>query len=230
MTEGLLKRVFTSRGTPTIVLLLLLAHKPLSAGLDCARIVLSRSQSRIHALLAYISTRLTPLLRSPWFYTSRFTQYPLYNTYATPEDEARYWRAAVRHRRLIDASDARTAVGKPSTLTPIPLVTYYTPRLLPTYRNSSDATSGELDFRISARTFCKWHRMVFRGSLHPTLAQAASALKYYSRQDLREIQRIARLLPDAQVFTPHFRWTYRYKRMWKNWLARKGPDLVIVFE
>lgn len=61
-------------------------------------------------------------------------------------------------------------------------------------------------------------------------------MKYYSKRDLREIQRIARLLPDEQVFGSKGRRTrkakgaMKYSEMWKKWLDNKGLDLVIVFE
>lgn len=61
-------------------------------------------------------------------------------------------------------------------------------------------------------------------------------MKYYSNRDLREIQRIARLLPDEQVFGPKLqgarktRRATKYGDMWENWLEAKGVDLVIVFE
>ncbi|KAG9309826.1 hypothetical protein JVU11DRAFT_10205 [Chiua virens] len=91
--------------------------------------------------------------------------------------------------------------------------------------------------RMSPRTFCKWHRMVFQDACrHPTFAQAAKQIKYYSDRDLREIQRIARLLPDEQVFGPKgkhvgkLKDATRYKTMWQHWSENKGMDLVIVFE
>ncbi|KAH7903244.1 hypothetical protein BJ138DRAFT_1168400 [Hygrophoropsis aurantiaca] len=228
--EGLLKSIYKWRGAPAVLILFFLARKPLLGGLVNVCGVLSVSQSQISALLAQISTKFTPLFRFPWFRAPRLNQCSLYATYTTTRDEARYWRTSARHRRLIDASDARTATNSSSTLTSIPLVTYYTPRLLPSYRDCTASVSDTFEFRISARIFCKWHRMVFRGPLHPTLTQAASLMKYHSPRDLREIHRIAHLLPDAEVFNPLYKRTNRYKRMWKDWLERKGPDLTIVFE
>jgi len=61
-------------------------------------------------------------------------------------------------------------------------------------------------------------------------------MKYYSNRDLREIQRIAKLLPDEQVFAPKYRGAgrekamWKYSEIWKRWLENKGMDLVIVFE
>lgn len=61
-------------------------------------------------------------------------------------------------------------------------------------------------------------------------------IKYYSNRDLREIQHIARLLPDEQVFDLKWKGTRKakgstkYSEMWRNWLENKGTDLVIVFE
>jgi len=156
-----------------------------------------------------------------------FPAHSRYETFPTPEAEAKYWRISARYRRYLAHSSARQP---PHETSEIPLVTYYTPRLLPQYREvrCSDQEKGE--YSISSRTFCKWHRMVFRGSRHPTLARAAERMKYHSHEDLREIQRIARLLPDEDVFRVRRRWSPKYSKMWKRWLDNKGPDLVIVFE
>ncbi|KIJ59429.1 hypothetical protein HYDPIDRAFT_100710 [Hydnomerulius pinastri MD-312] len=170
------------------------------------------------------------------------------DSYPTPRAEARYWRVAGRYRRRLYSGDTITAVANSSSSRAagshgdsIPLVTYYTPRLLPLYREHQNgkrrSTELEADAGecwITPKTFCKWHRMVFQGSRHPTLAQASERMKYHSNQDLREIQRIARLLPDEQVFRSRgkgkAKWSIKYKNMWKSWLERKGTDLVIVFE
>ena len=61
-------------------------------------------------------------------------------------------------------------------------------------------------------------------------------MKYYSDRDLHEIQRIARLLPDEEVFgrkrkrARRLKRTTKYSEMWQSWLENKGMDLVIVFE
>ncbi|KAF8844784.1 hypothetical protein BDN67DRAFT_894215 [Paxillus ammoniavirescens] len=170
-----------------------------------------------------------------------------YDTYPTPRAEAKYWRAAGRYRRRLYSGDSITLTTAPSSSRApwsgeiASAVTYYTPRLLPLYRvhhggkrRSSGMDVDAQECWISPKTFCKWHRMVFEGSLHPTLAQAATQMKYYSNRDLREIQRIARLVPDDQVFSSRgsgkAKWTAKYSDMWKSWLERKGVDLVIVFE
>ncbi|KAF8548307.1 hypothetical protein OG21DRAFT_779213 [Imleria badia] len=167
------------------------------------------------------------------------------DAYATPRAEARYWRVARRYRRRLYSGNGTTSAPSKASRdsTDIPLVTYYTPRLLPLYRDRSSGkrTSRETvmdaqEGRISPRTFCKWHRMVFQDSCHPTLAQAGMQMKYYSNRDLREIQRIARLLPDEQVFGPKgkgtrkAKGTTKFRAMWQSWLENKGMDLVIVFE
>lgn len=103
------------------------------------------------------------------------------DTYATPRAEAKYWRVADRYRRrLYSGNGTMFTPSMPSTVsrddTVIPLVTYYTPRLLPLYRDRSGGkrTLREADVeaqegRISPRTFCKWHRMVFQDAVSPTL-------------------------------------------------------------
>ena len=104
------------------------------------------------------------------------------DTYATPRAEAKYWRVAGRYRRRLYSGNSTTSIpSKTSTslwdAPAIPLVTYYTPRLLPLYRDRScggKRTSREMDTDaqegwISPRTFCKWHRMVFQDSVSQVL-------------------------------------------------------------
>ncbi|KAG1786329.1 uncharacterized protein HD556DRAFT_640436 [Suillus plorans] len=146
-------------------------------------------------------------------------------TFPTLEAEAKYWCIAARYRRHLAQSSARRP---PQETSEIPLVTYYTPRLLPQYRDVQHPDEGSSGFSIPAKTFCKWHRMVFRGSYHPTLAQAVVRMKYYSHRDLKEMQRIARFLSDEQVLRRP--WSPKYSELWKRWLDTKGPDVVIVFE
>ncbi|KAF9236637.1 hypothetical protein BU15DRAFT_63806 [Melanogaster broomeanus] len=140
-----------------------------------------------------------------------------YDTYPTPRAEATYWRVSGRYRRRLYSGDGTTSVAAPNYITSV------VEWLLPRYRDHHDRKreSRETDADaqecwISPKTFCKWHRMVFEGpvspvsscglvtasicSCHPTLAQAAAQMKYYSNRDLREIRRIARLVPDEQVF------------------------------
>ncbi|KAG2363715.1 hypothetical protein BDR07DRAFT_1215258, partial [Suillus spraguei] len=150
---------------------------------------------------------------------------PRCRTFPTLEAEAKYWSIAARYRRHLAQSSARQP---PHETSEIPLVTYYTPRLLPQYRDARHPDDGSGEFSISPKTFCKWHRMVFRGSHHPTLAQAAVRMKYHSHRDLREMQRIARLLPDEPVLRRP--WSPKYSKLWKRWLDSKGPDIVVVFE
>ncbi|KAH7888208.1 hypothetical protein F5I97DRAFT_1792568, partial [Phlebopus sp. FC_14] len=148
--------------------------------------------------------------------------------YPTPRAEAKYWRIASRYRRRLYSAES----GKSSLeSSDIPLVTYYTPRLLPLYRESEKRHANAEERRISPRTFCKWHRMVFRDLHHPTLAQAATRIKYHSNEDLREMQRIAKLLPDEQVFRVrgNVKGTNKYRNMWRKWLENKEVDLVVVF-
>lgn len=99
------------------------------------------------------------------------------DTYTTPRAEAKYWRVAGRYRlRLYGGNNPTSAPSKIHTAsrnaTAIPLVTYYTPRLLPLYRDrsgrkraSKETDTDAQEGRISPRTFCKWHRMVFQDSV-----------------------------------------------------------------
>ncbi|KAI0687293.1 hypothetical protein C8Q76DRAFT_300820 [Earliella scabrosa] len=154
---------------------------------------------------------------------SRYARYP------SQEEEDAYWRASERMRQSLRASDAGAV--RDQLEDGLPLVRYYTPRLLPTYREDDDEDAEAKEVYVSPKAFCKWHRMVFPGPMHPTTKEAQEQIKYYSSRDRREILRISRLLSDEEVRnrrrTP---WTPRYAKMWKDWLDTKGPDVAIVFE
>jgi hypothetical protein len=85
-----------------------------------------------------------------------------YVTYKTAKDEEQYWRSAALHRRRLASSDARFADLKTKDEA-IPLVMYYTPRLLPLYRTPRTLDAEANEYHLPARIFCKWHRMVFPG-------------------------------------------------------------------
>lgn len=99
-----------------------------------------------------ITERWFPFLRTkllPW-------KRPPFIRYASPEEEARFWAASAEAQKRLDVSNANAITGD------VPLVRYYVPRLLPLYRNRLERKDAE-EHRISAKVFCKWHRMVFRG-------------------------------------------------------------------
>ncbi|KAI0643585.1 hypothetical protein C8Q79DRAFT_143059 [Trametes meyenii] len=162
-----------------------------------------------------------------WIWFARVREYVrprLYARYRSVEEEQEYWRSAERCRKAYQASNA--------TATPeeVPLVKYYTPKLPPLYRERVERDPEEAEYPLSPKAFCKWHRMVFRGPLHPSLKEAAQQIRYYSSRDRREIHRMSRLLSDEEAFWRKIPWTTRYAVMWKKWLNTKGPDVAIVFE
>ncbi|KAI0676649.1 hypothetical protein C8Q78DRAFT_998771 [Trametes maxima] len=160
-----------------------------------------------------------------WFARVReYVRPRLYTRYRNVEEEEEYWRSAERCRRAYRASDASSVPEE------VPLVRYYTPKLPPLYREKVEKDPEEAEYQLSPKAFCKWHRMVFRGPLHPSLKDAAQQIRYYSSRDRREIYRISRLLSDDGVFRRKTPWTTRYAVMWKKWLDTKGPDVAIVFE
>ncbi|KAI0915456.1 hypothetical protein AcV5_003670 [Taiwanofungus camphoratus] len=144
--------------------------------------------------------------------------------YATAEEETDYWRSSERYRLDLGPSDAN------STPPTVPLVKYYVPRLLPEYRTRIERDAEATEYQLPARVFCKWHRMVFRGPLHPSLKQARKLVKNYSVRDQQEIYRMTRLLTDEEVFMRTVPWTPKYRDMWRRWLDTKGADMAIVFE
>ncbi|KAH9853338.1 hypothetical protein C2E23DRAFT_728789, partial [Lenzites betulinus] len=149
---------------------------------------------------------------------------PRYRRYSRAADEDKYWRSGERVQRALQASNANTV---PPT---VPLVRYYVPRLPPPCRESLGVDHEGTEYHLSSRTFCKWHRMVFRGPMHPTPREASQQIRYYSNRDRRQIYRISRLLTDEEVFHRGVPWTPRYATMWKQWLNTKGPDIAIVFK
>lgn len=97
--------------------------------------------------ITFLRTKLSAWRQSPVF------------RYATPEDEAQYWKASAEAQKRLNASNANI------TPADVPLVRYYVPKPLPRYRDRVEWTQGQdlNDYRISPKVFCKWHRMVFRG-------------------------------------------------------------------
>lgn len=168
-------------------------------------------------------------------------------TYLTLKEEKQYWLESDLYRRQLRFSDARFGRSKIQSESPLPLVTYYTPRLLPAYRSLTSADMDASPYHLSAKNFCKWHRMVAPGSVsltlmsvrrilnafpqtHLTLSAAKILMKNYSNRDLQEIYRISRLLSDEEVFQGRGLRTTRYSDMWTSWLDTKGPDIIIIFD
>jgi len=153
------------------------------------------------------------------------------NALSRPQQEQeQYWLESDLYNRQLRSIDARCGgweiQGTPRSV----LITYYVPRLLPVYRSPHVTDIDAAPYRLSAKKFCKWHHMVFRGPLHPTLSRAQKLMKNYSNRDLQEMYRISRLLSDEEVCRGAARRTKRYKDMWIRWLDTKGPDVAIVFD
>ncbi|KAI0759731.1 hypothetical protein BD413DRAFT_650737 [Trametes elegans] len=148
-----------------------------------------------------------------------------------PARYTRYGSAEEEGRRALRASDAHASTGAELEGEGVPLVRYYAPRLLPVYRERAEADPEGTEYALAPRAYCKWHRMVFRGPMHPTLREAPRQIARYSSRDRREIHRISRLARDEDVFgASGAQWTMRYAQMWRRWLDTKGPDVAIVFE
>lgn len=112
---------------------------------------------------------------------TRFLQLS-YTIYPTVSEEQRYWIQAARGQKELQRSDARFAGTKvrhlhPNTLQEAsdpephlpPLVMYYVPALLPVYRDTTSLNSTRSNKHrkpyVSPKIYCKWHRMVFPGSV-----------------------------------------------------------------
>lgn len=86
----------------------------------------------------------------------------LYKKYKKPHEEALYWTAAAQENRKLRASNATNAPDG------LPLIVYYTPKLLPIYRESMHEDPEAREEYIAPRVFCKWHRMVHPGPVRYT--------------------------------------------------------------
>ncbi|KAI0751745.1 hypothetical protein C8Q80DRAFT_1071808, partial [Daedaleopsis nitida] len=152
-----------------------------------------------------------------------------YRRFRNTEEEEEYWQASERMWRTLRASDARAEVEDEKR---VPVVRYYTPKLLPAYREEGVEDAEAREVGLSPKAFCKWHRMVFPGPAHPTTNEAREQIRFYSSRDRREILRISRMLGDREVFQNRGKtaWTPRYAKIWKDWLDTKGPDVAVVFE
>ncbi|KAF8075730.1 hypothetical protein FPV67DRAFT_1776415 [Lyophyllum atratum] len=147
--------------------------------------------------------------------------------YASPEEEQRYWASAIPAQRWLDSTSAR-ARAHAKLIKEIPLITSYTPALLPLYREPRGKVE-EGEYYLSARAFCKWHRMVFPGPVHPTLQQAAKLRRNFSNRERREMFRISRMLADEVVFRRKYHWTPKYRDLWRRWRAEMEEEVVVVF-
>jgi len=87
-----------------------------------------------------------------------------YTTYETVQQEEQYWESAKRYRQVLQDSDARSS-GSSKTGACVPLIISYAPGLLPPYRTLTATDVNAVEYYLSARTFCKWHRMVFPGTV-----------------------------------------------------------------
>ncbi|EPS97829.1 hypothetical protein FOMPIDRAFT_1031799 [Fomitopsis schrenkii] len=172
--------------------------------------------------ISMVATHWLPFLRAKLWASKR----PPFCRYASPEEEARYWKTSLGAQKRLNASNANT------TPADVPLVRYYVPKLLPRYRDRLERTQGQdlQDSGISPKVFCKWHHMVFRGPLHTTLREAEKLKKDYTARDHREMRRMARMLTDEEVFASKGPWTPVYRGIWRRYLETKGPDIVISFE
>lgn len=184
-----------------------------------------------HALQVYarrLLDNVTHRLRIGGAYTG---VEPAYSKYQDRDEEEKYWQSAFRLKTCLGMARARHGGQSCSE---IPLVMYYSPPLPPMGENRGlrrrDPEATE--YPLSPKAFCKWHRMVFRGPLHPTLKEAKKQIKNYSSRDRQQIFKISRMLSDEEVFGMYGKrveWCPRYQTMWKEWLQNKGPDVAIVF-
>ena len=122
-----------------------------------------------HLNLKHVYSSLKRRIRSG---LTRFLQ-SSYTIYPTVSEEQKYWKQAARGQKELQRSDARfagTKVVRNLQLNALPpLVMYYVPALLPVYRDSSSSKPKKHKRPyLSAKTYRKWHWMVFPGSVSRT--------------------------------------------------------------
>ncbi|KAJ6506398.1 hypothetical protein C8R47DRAFT_967378, partial [Mycena vitilis] len=150
---------------------------------------------------------------------------PKYNRYKNALEEDQYWAAAERYGHRLQRSDARFRGQTAEKQSRIPVVSSYTPALLPWHRQKRKKKSPE--YYLSIRALCKWHRMVFPGPWHPSVSQAIRMRESFGPEDRREIHRISRMLPDELVSGRTARWQPKYQVIWKRWLKQDHQGFVV---
>jgi len=165
-----------------------------------------------------------------------------YNQYSTQEEENNYWNRAERDAKQLEASNAKAEDGLETSKGDKPIL-YYTPRLLPRYREV-EQDGGADEYMIPAESFVGWHKHLFPNKIHPTVTQASTLMKYFSRRDLKEVYRISRSKPGSGCSSDSDTWSSfdghyaewrtgrknKYRKRWSRYLEEKSPDVVIVFE
>lgn len=100
------------------------------------------------------------------WYHDRYLGRNKWITYMTPRLERKYWLSAASYGKQLDGSNVQCRErSRCPTHTKIPLVTYYAPRLPPSYRITKRANIDARGYYLSSKNFCKWHWMVFPGSV-----------------------------------------------------------------
>jgi hypothetical protein len=98
--------------------------------------------------------------------------YGTYLTVLTPQQESDYWESALSSQKHLAFSHAhRASMGS------LPVIMSYKPALLPRYRTKrSDVDRIDMspEYYLSARTFCKWHRMIFPGPVRSDVCLGAA--------------------------------------------------------
>lgn len=124
-------------------------------------------QGSLCSLIIYLRSKGSTLWCLIWSSYSPSYSSP-YAKFETPEQEGRYWRSTEVAQRELSSSDARfsnpdsTQVWNTRNEKPI---LYYTPRLLPEYRDKHLESSNDAGWSnkttIPVKAFMKWHRLVF---------------------------------------------------------------------
>lgn len=121
----------------------------------------------------------------PWFQL-RKPEAPLSQPAClTRQQEKQYWLESDLYGRQLMSSDARFGGLQLEGVTSSSLLTYYVPRLLPVYRTPTKSDIDATTYHLSAKRFCKWHRMVFSGPVGSISSQFRCSFKQLHRSCIR---------------------------------------------
>lgn len=202
-----------------------------------------------------VFTRVLRGLGLPMLLWSKGNDAMVLKRYASRIEEDRYWKQAERAQKVLNYSDSKNSglsERKPGWIRcnarqERPII-YYTPRLLPLYREVDEDSKAVTfnDATASAEAIVRWHWLVFYdrvrifrdnlGSssnfnqrIHPTILDASALASRFDMQDSREISRMSNDLTRADfvdTINTHEKCQlcqrHRHKERWIRWLDRKA--------
>ncbi|KAL0948904.1 hypothetical protein HGRIS_009013 [Hohenbuehelia grisea] len=113
------------------------------------------------ATVKALQNRVSSIMRRKWLERRVYT-------YKSAEEEQAYWVSSEPYRERLRKSDARHLAVDPAHRQKLPLsatVSSYAAALPPATRCRRRNCLDCSEYYLSAKNYCKWHKMVFRGSV-----------------------------------------------------------------